>query len=130
MIETWRPVPGYEGYYEVSDHGSVRSIDREFGSRHYRKKLSRKGKVIAQHVHWNRYKICFLYKVSIQKKFFVQRLVALAFIPNPENKHVVNHIDCNKANNHISNLEWMTDAENTQYYYRKRKEIEKSNAEF
>ncbi len=73
---------------------------------------------------WQGYKVVWFRTKTTHRKFFVHRLVAAAFIPNPESKDVVNHIDENKRNNQISNLEWMTGCENTQYYFSKRR-IEK-----
>ena len=71
--------------------------------------------------HYRGYDIVFLYADEVKnKKCFVHRLVAEAFLDNPENKPIVNHIDCNKKNNTVVNLEYMTGAENTQYYYKTR----------
>lgn len=101
QIETWRAIAAYEGLYEVSDLGNIRAIKRS-GS----KGLSLK-------VHKSKgYLQVWLSKSNKVKKFSAHRLVALAFIPNSENKPEVNHKDGNKINNHITNLEWVTKAEN------------------
>ena len=98
---------GYEGSYEVSDNGQVRSLDRVSCGR------NQKGKVLSQHSHHKtRYRTVVLSKEG--KSFCVQvhRLVAKAFIPNPSNKPMVNHRDLSRANNRVSNLEWVTRQEN------------------
>lgn len=105
-MEEWKPIKNFEMYL-VSNFGRVRS--------------THKGKdfILKQINHFKGYKIVFLYGTDFKnKKCFIHRLVAEAFIENPENKPFVNHIDCNKQNNNLSNLEWMTEAENTQYYHK------------
>jgi hypothetical protein len=67
---------------------------------------------------YNNYKIITLGKGGIKKQFRINRLVAEAFLPNPKNKSQVNHIDGNKSNNHISNLEWSTPLENNVHAYK------------
>ena len=75
--------------------------------------------------HWRGYPVIWLRRDgNIHKKYFVHRLVAIHFIPNTDDKPIVNHKDHNKANCHHSNLEWMTLSENTTYYYRMQKRTE------
>lgn len=111
-METWKEIKGYEGIYEVSNQGRVRSLDR-----HTTGKRNRiiKGKVLSQVENFFGYCIVYLCKDGKQKPTRVHRLVAEAFIPNPENKPVVNHKDGNPKNNIIQNLEWCTQAENIQH---------------
>lgn len=106
-MNVWRPITGYNYFYEASNIGNVRSIDRivtdKNGVSYYRK-----GKELSKNLDRKGY-----VRVQIQGKWVpVHRLVAEAFIPNPENKPQVNHIDCNKQNNHVANLEWVTNKEN------------------
>ena len=107
--EVWKDIDGYEGSYQVSNYGRVRSKDRvSFSGR----KL--KGRVLKQTANKGYYMIG-LYKDGKRFSKTVSRLVAKAFIPNPENKPEVNHIDENKANNHANNLEWATAKENANH---------------
>lgn len=111
MSEMWRDIEGYEGYYQVSDKGNIRSMDRyvkgKNNSRCFHKGADRKLQVS----HKGYFNI-ILQKEGKKKQYQVHRLVAQAFIPNLENKPQVNHIDCNKQNNGVSNLEWATQQEN------------------
>lgn len=95
-MEKWRDIPGYEGLYKVSNRGRVRKGER----------------LKTPRVDHGGYLTVCLFKHSKQKHMKVHRLVALAFIPNPENKKTVNHKDGNKANNCVYNLEWATQSEN------------------
>lgn len=100
--ELWKAISGYEGLYEVSNLGNVRSLFR------YKKVLKP----------WDigtGYLMVSLSKDKSRRTFFVHRLVASAFIENPENKPQVNHLDENRANNNVSNLEWCTCKENHNY---------------
>lgn len=106
----WKSVIGYEGMYEVSNDGAVRSISRYTTCRSGKKQMVI-GKVRAQWVS-NGYKCVSLCNGGDKKFMQVHRLVALNFIPNPESKPQVNHIDGNKHNNHVDNLEWATQDEN------------------
>lgn len=110
-MELWRSVYGFEGYYEVSNTGKVRGIDRivydKNGNSRTLKgkemKLTRtKGK------DGNGYMVVNLRKFGVSEVSFVHILVATAFIPNPYNYPMVNHIDGDKTNNNVSNLEWTT----------------------
>ena len=97
MTEVWKDIQGYEGLYKISNFGNIKSKSGIFKKQfisfkgYLRIKLSNNGEY---------------------KSYTVSRLVATAFIPNPENKPEVNHIDGNKLNNNISNLEWTTKSEN------------------
>ena len=111
--EKWRPVVGFEDAYEVSNTGRVRSIGRYVKSRwgqtwynmHELKiQTSKKG-----------YKTVVLHRDGDYYQKQVHRLVAEAFIPNPENMEQVNHKDTDKANNNVSNLEWCTQRENVNH---------------
>ena len=111
--EEWRDVSGYEGLYQVSNLGRVRSLDRwrKNGSGEYKQK----GRILNQGDTTTGYKQIVLNKDKKRKTLKVHRLVAIAFIPNPENKPNVNHIDGNPHNNNVENLEWCTQAENVQH---------------
>lgn len=120
LVEEWRPVRGYEGLYEVSDWGNVRSVDRiiktKKGERHY------KGKIIQFFKKEDDYLVCSLYYKGKVKRARVNRLVAEAFIPNPENKNVVDHINGERTNNRVENLRWCTQQENNNFeLYREKK---------
>ena len=96
MKETWRDVPGLEGFYSVSSFGSVYSI--------------RSGKTLKQKNSSGYKRVC-LSVCGKRKDVLVHRLVALAFIDNPEKKPTVNHINENKCDNRVENLEWATHRE-------------------
>lgn len=77
-----------------------------------------------QYEHWKGHMTIYLRRPGEPKrKFFVHRLVAIAFIPNPDNLPLVNHKDLDKKHNHIRNLEWATESENTQHYYANREPV-------
>ena len=101
MMEEWRAVPGYEGLYEVSNIGNVRNVRRNT--------LLRLTKTNNGYI---RVGLC---KNGIKTGFQVHRLVAQAFIPNPNNLPQVNHLDENKTNNNVDNLEWCTAKYNLSY---------------
>ena len=105
-MEIWKDINGYEGYYKISNLGNVKSIDR-FDGVH-----DRKGTIIKQNLKQNGYLQVGLRMHNKRKWFGVHRLVAIHFIENPENKPQVNHIDGNKKNNTVGNLEWVTPKEN------------------
>lgn len=111
------PVKGYEGYYEVDQFGRVYGCDRvvhvEDNGREYDKPI--KGKQLKQTTHSAGYKVVGLTKDGTTKGTYVHRIVAEAFIPNPDNLPMVNHKDEDKSNNFVDNLEWCTAAYNSTY---------------
>lgn len=111
MIEVWKPIENYDEY-EVSNHGRVRRWFRS-DLRMYRGRF----KILKPGISKGYYKV-ELYSNKVSKTKKIHRLVAKAFILNPENKPEVNHIDGNPLNNHISNLEWVTQSENGLHAYR------------
>lgn len=112
MKEEWRPVVGYEGIYEVSNTGKVRSCDRIDASGFHRK-----GRMMKLNFGINGYVRANIWspKEKRQRTLEVHRLVAEAFIPNPNKLPQVNHIDENKANNNVGNLEWVTMKQNNMH---------------
>ena len=113
MDEIWKPIPGYEGYYEVSNLGRVKSLDREHITSNG-KHRSIKGRMLKLNLS-QEYANVELNKEGHPHVYSVHRLVAMTFIPNPENKQTVNHKDGDKLNNVVDNLEWMTWSENNKH---------------
>lgn len=114
-IEIWRDIPEYEGLYQASNLGRIRSLDR-FVNASYGKRLVR-SQIIRQSVN-NDYFYVVISKFDISVHLKVHQLIARAFIPNVENKPYVNHIDGNRQNNRVENLEWVTKSENAIHAYR------------
>ena len=106
MTEVWKDIPGYEGLYQVSDKGNVRSIN-----------WRNKGVIrdLRSREHPCGYRQVLLRANGITRMVTIHRLVASAFIPNPNNLPQVNHIDENKANNDVRNLEWCSASYNVKY---------------
>lgn len=112
--EIWKEIKGYETYYEISNYGRVRALERIcFRQTYY---VKNKSKFLKPHAYKsstsNGYLSITLCKENKLKTFLVHRLVALHFIENQNNYPHVNHKDFNKLNNHISNLEWVTHQQN------------------
>lgn len=107
--EIWKPIDETNGEYEVSNKGNIKSLDRYVNSNGDNKRFG-KGKIL-------KFTIVNYYKTFIVKgiAYSVHKIVALYFIPNPNNLPQINHIDGNKANNDISNLEWCTAGENIKH---------------
>lgn len=114
-MEEWRDVEGYQGRYQVSNMGRVRSLDRMSPTKCNAVKTT-SGRILSNRVATKGYRQVILYHGdSNGKSFRVHRLVAEAFLPNPEGKAQINHKDLNKANNCADNLEWVTPRENVQH---------------
>lgn len=112
--EEWRPVVGYEGLYEVSNLGRVRSLPRTMKTRHGKpeNRYHLKGRILKQIRTSRGYLVVMLGKGN---QAFVHRLVLSAFVPNPENKPFCDHIDADRTNNIVSNLRWATYSENNSH---------------
>lgn len=121
MEEVWKDIKGYEGLYQVSNLGRVKSLDHwtyrrfNFG---VCKNMFYKGMILKHITDTDGYAIVSLSGQEKQMLKKVHRLVANAFIPKIEGKDIVNHKDGNKKNNVVSNLEWCTPKENTIHCYR------------
>ena len=110
-------IKDYEGLYEINDQGVIRSRDRTVEGRDGNK-YTYKGKVLAQTINkLTGYSMVSLWKGNKGSSFTVHRLLAQAFIPNPDSKEYINHIDGNKLNNALTNLEWCTPSENSKHAY-------------
>ena len=111
-MERWKEIEGLDGYYQVSDHGRVRSVTRHITHTNG-KSYIKEGAIMSFNPNSPQ-----LYKYATfsvnQKRVYesVHRLVAKAFVPNPNNFNVVNHLDSDRHNNHFTNLEWCTRSRN------------------
>ena len=116
MKEIWKDVFGYEGFYQISNLGNVKSLDRTIKNKASKRRgeyyVSIKSRCPKQNKGIDGYLRVDLCKDRKHKNFLVHRLVALHFIPNPGMLSQVNHIDGDKTNNCVKNLEWCTQAEN------------------
>lgn len=102
--EIWKPIAECNGEYYVSNCGRVKSL--KFG----------KERILKQATNQNGYLFIIIHRKNHKQRYSkIHRLVALAFIPNPNNKPQVNHKDGDKCNNHIDNLEWVTNSENIKH---------------
>lgn len=113
--EVWKDIKGYERVYQVSNFGMVKSLERkEFMARNNCYRV-RKEKVLKPDIDKQGYEKVCLYKNGKSKNIFVHRLVAIAFVKNPNKHPIINHIDEVPLNNHVSNLEWCTHSYNSTY---------------
>lgn len=115
MTEIWKPIQNFEGSYEVSSYGRIKSLARKDSTGNGNRIVERLLKPdlnSKKNIKYYRVTLC---KNGKTTRFSVHRLVAEHFIPNPENKPFVNHIDNNGLNNHIENLEWCTHSENMEH---------------
>lgn len=114
-MEEWKDIQGYEGLYQVSTLGRIKGLPRK----------NRKREIILKPIIHNGYEQVYLCKSGVKKYHSVHRLVAIAFIPNIDNLPYVNHVNENKADNNIENLEWCTAKYNTNYGTGMKRRIEK-----
>ena len=117
-MEEWRDIKGYEGLYQVSSWGRVKSLNY--------KRTGKEG-ILNGDPNNIGYMSVVLYKNGKRKPRLIHRLVAAAFIPNPDNLPIINHIDENKNNNRVDNLEWCTHEYNTNYGTANKRRAEKSS---
>ena len=109
MEEIWKPIKDYEGLYEVSNLGKIKTLSRIINGRKMPEKIKKLDKTKQGYLRVQ------LSKNKENKKYSVHRLVAQAFILNPNNLPCVNHIDENPSNNNVNNLEWCTHLYNNLY---------------
>ena len=110
-MEIWKDIPEYEGKYQASSFGRIRSIASS--------------KIMSSNRSDSDYIVVNLYKNKKRKTFLVHRLIAKTFIPNPNNLPIVNHKNENKQDNRVCNLEWCSTSYNSSYGSRKKKQAEK-----
>lgn len=119
MQEIWKPVNGFENLYEISNKGNLKALEKSWMAINYKSKTYHKitfrEKMIKPSISKCGYKQVILCKNNKTYGKTIHKLVAEAFIPNIENKKCVNHIDGNKLNNNVNNLEWCTHKENSKH---------------
>ena len=106
MREIWKDICGYEGLYQISNFGRIKSLNYNH---------TKKEKVLCEKHHKSNYVTVMLCKNVVNRNKSIHTLVASAFIPNPNNYPCVNHIDGNKKNNNADNLEWCTHKQNIEH---------------
>lgn len=117
-MEIWKSIKDFKGLYEISNLGRVRSLDRTTETTMINSKIQHKrfykSQIISQHTAKNGYLQVVIFKQCDKKTYnkMIHRLVAEAFISNPENKQTINHKNSNKLDNRLYNLEWNTMQEN------------------
>ena len=113
-MEEWKSIPGYEGLYEVSSYGRVKSLEisyvRKDGRMYHKPEI-----ILTPKNNGTGYFMVCLYKNKTHKYYLIHRLVALVFLHNPDNLPCVNHKDEDKTNNRLDNLEWCTQQYNMNY---------------
>lgn len=115
--EIWKDIEGYEGVYQISSLGKVKSLKRITRFKNNDRIRVEEERILKPQITHKGYHKIQLRKNGKTKGHFVHRLVAEAFIPNPENKSTVNHKDGDKLNNFVGNLEWMSNLENMRHAY-------------
>ena len=114
-MEIWKDIQGYEGLYQVSNYGRVKSLERKVKSKGGFRKVSER--ILKPMVTSYGYRAVSFYNPN-NKKYKIHRLVVQAFLNNPNNYEQVNHIDGDKTNNHVDNLEWCSHEMNMQHAHK------------
>ena len=120
MTEIWKDIKDYEGLYQVSNKGRIKRVERDYICKHYaggNSKYTLKEQILKPRKSNTNYLQVGLVKNKKQKHFSIHKLVANAFIENPNNYKIINHKDSNIENNNVENLEWCTQSYNIQYAY-------------
>lgn len=120
MNEIWKDIKGYEGLYQVSNKGRVKSVDRVVRSKH-NSNQKRKGRILKQHITKDGYLQVTLSKCNKLKTYRVHQLVGMAFLENTHNYIEINHKDENPLNNDVRNIEWCSRSYNNNYGNRNNK---------
>lgn len=115
LMESWKDIQGYEGLYQVSNLGRIKSLERVVANNKNGGVRTVEEKILTPTDNGNGYKLVGLNKNRHRKNHYVHRLVAVAFVSNPTQAEYVNHIDYNRENNKANNLEWCTQKENIQH---------------
>lgn len=116
-MEIWKEIPGYEGVYEASDFGNIRSAERLI-KHNYGGTARRRGVLLKHGMGYNGYYHVSLSHKNIKRTRLVHQLVAATFLQKVEGKNVINHIDGVRTNNRLTNLEWVTTSENVLHSYK------------
>lgn len=121
-MEEWRDIPGYEGLYQASTHGRIRTHENKITSNALYKERHWKQRILKQKIHPNAKgridpRVC-LWKNNKEKTWLVSRLIALTWVNGYASGLTVNHIDGNPLNNRFENLEWVTLGENVMHAFR------------
>lgn len=114
-MEIWKDIEGYEGSYQISNMGNVKSLSKKWISGNNNIIRNHGDILLKQSNNARGYRHVILSKNSKHRTLTIHQLMARAFIPNPENKLFVNHKDGNKKNNILENLEWCTNDENMKH---------------
>jgi len=110
-MEHWKDIPGYKGLYQISNLGRIKSLN--ISIRRYNGIQQRDSQILKPLPLRNKYLRIVLVNNGQKKQYLIHRLVAMAFIPNPDNKPCIDHKDGNRANNNVDNLCWVTHKENS-----------------